>query len=264
MSHSRPTLNLFSLMTFTPDLFKDIVLPDGVERDRVEDAIVMRCMECALIYTEPDFVKYRIETWFKQQYSVINELYQTTILDYDVLKNSNMSETYQRTTTGDEDKNGSETDVEKETQIENEKHQETETENETIDRGEQESSSGSSTANSESKVSAFNSSTYQPDNTVDSEGTNSTSRNLSDDTARDKDVARNADIDKTVNIGRDRTNGYTDKRDYSENEGRNRKWDGLNNRDPQDLIQKQRELVQFNLYEWIANKFEDAFCYTVY
>ena len=272
MAHSRPTLNLFSLMTFNPDLFKDIVLPDGVERDRVEDAIVMRCMECALIYTEPDFVKYRIETWFKQQYSVINELYQTTILDYEVIKNTNMSETYQRTTEGDENKNGNETDVENETEIE--KTDETENvnkkvdETETINRTEDESTTGSSTANSESKVSAFNSSEYQPDNTVDSEGSNSSSRDLTDDTSRDRDVtdttSRDHDVSRDRNVGRNRNSGYKDDRNYTENEGRERKWEGLNNRDPQDLIQKQRELVQFNLYDWIANKFEDAFCYTVY
>lgn len=252
MAHSRVTMNLFSLMTFDPDLFKDITLPDGVNRDRVEDAIVMRCMECALIYTEPAFVKYRIETWFKQQYSVINELYQTTILDYDVLKNTNMSETYQRTTEGDENKNGNETDVENETEIE--KTDETET----VNRTEDETSTGNSTANSESKISAFNSSSYQPDNTVDSEGTNSTSRDLTDDTSRDRDVSRDR------NVGRNRNSGYKNDRNYTENEGRDRKWEGLNNRDPQDLIQKHRDLVQFNLYEWIADKFEDAFCYTVY
>lgn len=272
VAHSRPTLNLFSLMTFDPDLFKEIVLPEGVERERVEDAILLRCAECALIYTEPAFVKYRINTWFKQQYSIINELFQTTILTYDPLKNVNMNETYQRTTEGDENKSGSESDVENETEIE--KTDETENvnkkvdETETINRTEDENTTGSSSANSESKVSAFNSSTYQPDNTVDSEGTNSSSRDLTDDTSRDRDVvdttSRDHDVSRDLNIGRNRNSGYKDERDYTENEGRDRKWEGLNNSDPQDLIQKQRELVQFNLYEWIANKFEDAFCYTVY
>lgn len=240
MAQGRVTINLFSAMVWNPDLFASINLPQGVDREMLEDAIVDRCAECALLYANPDLLLAKNNAWFNRKYYNIQKLFDTTMLEYDTLENVNMSDTE----TIAENRGFTRNESEGEESSSNRTN--TETENETSENN------GNSTANTETTVSAFNSSNYQPDNNVESSGT----------TTATIDRDRNNNVNENIDNDRYRKSGIED----SENRdnSRNRKWWGLNNKDPQDLISKERQTALFNIYETIAQWWESDFCYAVY
>lgn len=240
MAQGRVTINLFSAMTWNPDLFAGINLPPGVDREMVEDAILDRCAECALLYTDPEFLQSKNIAWFNRKYYNIQKLFDTTTLEYDTLNNVNMSD--------------SETIVENRGFTRNESEGEENSSKKTITEIENETSenNGNSTANTETTVSAFNNDGYQPDNNVESNGTTTATI--------DRDRSNNAN----ENIDNDRylKSGIED--NENRDNARNRKWWGLNNKEPQDLISKERQIALFNIYETIAQWWESDFCYAVY
>ena len=219
MAQGRVTLNLFSAMTWNPDLFSGINLPPGVDRGLVEDAIVDRCAECALLYTNPDLLLAKNNAWFNRHYYNIQKLFDAAMLTYNPLSDysvgGNVTESEDETENGDDNKIVAETD-----------------ENE---------SGGNSSASTETKVSAYNSSDYQPDNNVQSNG-NTTATNSS------------------------RVN-RTESRDFDTQKSRNRITENnIEGRrtSPQELLRKEYEISLLNVYDRIAELWEADFCYSVY
>lgn len=219
MAQGRVTMNLFSAMVWNPDLFASINLPPGVDREMVEDAIVDRCAECALLYTDPEFLQSKNIAWFSRHYYNIEKLFNASMLKYGQLYDYSLE--------------GNVTESEGETENGNE--------NNVIGETTTNESSGNSTANTETTVSAYNSSGYQPDNNVESGG--NTSANSSSKIGREGD--RNFSTDRNKNR-------------ITENnlEGRRTA--------PQDLLGKEYEIAVFNVYDRIAELWEVDFCYTVY
>lgn len=219
MAQGRVTMNLFSAMVWNPDLFASINLPPGVDREMVEDAIVDRCAECALLYTDPEFLQSKNIAWFNRHYYNIEKLFNASMLKYGQLYDYSLE--------------GNVTESEGETENGNE--------NNVIGETTTNESSGNSTANTETTVSAYNSSGYQPDNNVESGG--NTSANSSSKIGREGD--RNFSTDRNKNR-------------ITENnlEGRRTA--------PQDLLGKEYEIAVFNVYDRIAELWEVDFCYTVY
>lgn len=172
MAQGRVTINLFSAMTWNPDLFGAINLPPGLDREMVEDAIVDRCAECALLYTDPEFLQSKNIAWFNRHYYNIQKLFDASMLKYDPLSDYSLG--------------GNVTESEGETEsgnVNNVSGETTTTE-----------SSGNSNANTETTVSAYNSNDYQPDNNVESRG--STSANSSSTMSREEDRNFNTDRNK--------------------------------------------------------------------
>lgn len=212
-------MNLFSAMTWNPDLFAAINLPPGVDREMVEDAIVDRCAECALLYTDPAFLQSKNIAWFNRHYNNIKKLFDASMLKYDPLSDYSLG--------------GNVTEREDETENGNE--------NKLLAENSENETTGNSSANTETTVSAYNASDYQPDNNVKSEG--NTSANSSSKISREDD--RNFNTDRNKNR-------------VTENnlEGRRTA--------PQDLLRKEYEIAVFNVYDRIAELWEADFCYSVY
>ena len=236
MAHSRATMNLFSLLTFEPTLFDDITLPPGIDNDIMKDAIFDRCAECALLWTEPTLVKSKINAWFKRKYTNIDKLYKTVIAEYNMLENVNMSDNEE--TINDNQMEGVKA------------VNETNDRDITRDRTDDEESEGTSEATTETTVSAFNSATYQPDNNVESSGSTTANKKSTENETTSENAVRNE------------SESYNDSQDLKEN--RERKYWGLNNKDPQELLQKERDFSLFNVYETVAEWWEVDFCYGVY
>jgi hypothetical protein len=98
--------------------------------------------------------------------------------------------------------------------------------------------------NETNTISAMNSNTYEPDSKRDTNGSNTRTDNLSE--IIDATNSRNKDEDLTW----DETDEHIET--------------GTINVAYQDLIKKEREQAQFNVYNWIANKYSKELFLLVY
>lgn len=110
------------------DLWKDLTLPDGIDRETLIDNILLKSGSFEVLYPDPDFLSYMIGVWSRKHQRTFEKWVKALAIDYDPLYN------YDRTEEWTDDSTGS----------------------------------GSSTSKTQSgterKTSAYNSSTYQPDN----------------------------------------------------------------------------------------------------
>ena len=94
--------------------------------------------------------------------------------------------------------------------------------------------------NETNTISAMNSSTYEPDNKRDISGNNTRTDNLNESINASKDE----------NLTWDETDVHTE--------------EGIINTAYQDLIEKERKQAQFNVYNWIADKYAKELFLLVY
>lgn len=195
--------NFLSTLEWKSDFFDDIILPDGLmqNKDFVVDAITDRCVELMPYYSQPDLFKRMSDTWFRKHYENFKSIWDVLHMEYNPIENYDRSET--RKKDYNDDRTGNVT-------------------------------SGTTTSsNTENKVSAYNSSTYQPDseNSTDVK-TDSTSNEKGNSNGTENETSR-----IHGNIGVTTT---------------------------QQMINQELELRKINIYEMIAELYESEFfirCY---
>lgn len=202
------TMNLFSMMTWSNIVLNNIILPDGMDEDTMINAILDRCAEVPLRIVNPVQLSSMNSAWFRKHYEDFSRMWKAFTMKYDPLSNyeTNSERNYKRDYTSSE--TGSNTSV------------------------------GNSTANSgtENKVSAFDSSEYQPSAKTDGETTGNSRVVDSRDTQH---TEKSNDIDTFHESGRKMLMGA-------------------------DAMKKEMEVARFNVYDHIASMWEDFFCITVY
>lgn len=212
----RDGTTLLDLIRFDNTLFDNIELPNGLEKDMVMTAIQQRCLMCQLIYPEPLTFKFLVENWFKRHKNMFAKMYNTTIIEgYSPIENYYMEQDSRRDIADNRDT--------------------TKTGNE----AENDNTHATGTGSTTTTVSAYNASTYQPDNKVESETTNDTDRDSIRDTKDvENEVFSRADTLDELKHGRTTSVAK--------------------------LIQEERETNKWDFYEWLSSLFEDDFCITVY
>ncbi len=186
------TINLMNLLQLDNKLLDEYVLDDRLDRDLLNAEIMRECGNMMPLYTDTTAFKYFTGIWFKSYAKIIKELIDTTEYEYNPIEN------YDRYEEGN-------------VEYDNEKNtQQTRNRNPNI--------------TTETKTSAYNSDTYQPQSTTSENGSESeTIHNTGNDTNTEK---RNLHIHG--NIGVTTT---------------------------QQMIDSQRNTVQFNVYNWIVSKY---------
>lgn len=106
-------------------LFKDLVLPTGIDKEVLINNILDKCITHTPIYNDPTLLKAKIENFFARNYDVYKRLLDAFNREYNPIDNYNRSESW--------------------TEVGNVKNQ--------------------NKGTNENKVSAFNSDTYQPNQT---------------------------------------------------------------------------------------------------
>lgn len=150
---STPKMTMIGLYNYDDTLFDNIVFPDGIVLDDFKNAFLMNYGEYPVIYANWDIMKFAIGVWSKKWYHSIERIILAMTEEYNPLHNFDRHEEYTDT------ENKKETnELEYDSTI-------TETDTRQID------TDGTDTR----EVSAFNSSTYQPDNksTIDNTETHS-------------------------------------------------------------------------------------------
>lgn len=166
-------------------LFDDIRLPDGVDKQTLVNTILVESGEFETIYTNGDFLRIAIKTWFERKYKMLDKWIKAINTEYKPLENYNRTETWTDESEGSTSNNG--TKNSKTTNSGSDSG--TDTTKETIEATSSGSNSvGSQTSSDEAKTSAFNSDTYSPNQRTDStvsartDSSSNTSNNTKDGT----------------------------------------------------------------------------------
>lgn len=132
------------------DLFRELVMPEGIDRDVIVNTILMRCGEFPVLYSNPLFTQVQIGLWSRKHQRTFEKWLDALAIKYDPLSNYDRQEEWTDTNTGVRDSSAH--------------------------------SSGESTGSGENKVSAYNSDAYENDATSNTQnGTSSDSTTHADD-----------------------------------------------------------------------------------
>ena len=221
----RATLSILGLYQYSPDVFDLLKLPVGVSLDSVRDNILMELAEQELLYPSGAFMKTAIGIWSTKQLPVWEKLYATTKLEYNPIHN------YDRTEEWTEEETGNRNESRTQSQESNGESSETV------------QNSGEDTFKSD--VSAFNETTYTP-----------------------KEM-------QTTKLGTENTSSGTEKQttditdDTEENSSRNntrtgRAFGNIGVTTTQQMIEAERDVVKFNIVDYIVEDFKRRFCLLIY
>lgn len=221
----RATLSILGLYQYSPDVFDLFKLPVGVSLDSVRDNILMELSELELIYPSGEFMKTAIGIWSSKQLPVWEKLYATTNLEYNPIHNYDRTEEW----------------TEKETANRNESRTQSQESN-----GESSGTvqnSGEDTVKSD--VSAFNETTYTP---KEMQTTTLGTENTSSGTAK-----------QTTDITDD-----TDENSSRNNTRTGRAYGNIGVTTTQQMIEAERNVVKFNIVDYIVEDFKQRFCLLIY
>lgn len=238
---SRANLSIIGLYTARPDLLDDLHLPSQIDREQVEDAILLDCAELELVYTNPDFMKRAIKAWSHHRVDAWEKMYETTQYEYNPLWNKDAtitdSETVEREQSIDGTASGSAT------------SDTSGTNSQTKSR----TSTGSRTGAQTHEVTGFNDNTL----TVDSKDSTTASDQLTD----------SGTDSGTTSEEREDSHSETHSEDLGESITRTRTHRETGNigvTSTMQLIREQREIVDFDVVQKIADEFKHKFCILVY
>lgn len=199
-------LTTIGLYNYFPSLFDELTFPEGIDKQTAIDAILERSGEFEVLYSNPEFFKYLIGVWSRKHswtFARYVQLYET---EYNPLDNYDRKEEYEDSR---ENKNTS------------------------VARG---NTNTSGTRNDERKVSAFDSSNYEPSNS-DNESSNTNSN----------------------------TSGVTNSQGNETLKHSAHLWGNIGVTSAMELFEGQSKLLEtHNMYDEIAGLFVDEFCLLVY
>lgn len=244
-----PTGSTLDLLEADEDLFSNMVLPDGIDRDTVIDTIIEKYGMMTLYRPDPDYMKKFIGVWSKRKLLTWEKLYNTLHLEYNPIDNTDKYEDYTDTRTTSRITAGTSANDSLGTNSIDTSGTDARTENETT-----------GTTRSESvkhDVSAENASDYQPDarDTTAAESDESRENSLNATTSTKSSGTASTKSSGTTS----ETEDYTDTFKHTLHTHGN-----IGVTTTQQMINAERECVRYNLYEEIANDYQLAFCLDIY
>lgn len=194
-------LTMIGLYEYDPNLFEFLTFPSGIDPDVARDVILMRSGEFEVLYSDADFVHDAIRLWSSKWYRTFDKWAKALAVEYDPLENYDRREEWTDENDGVSNTTGT-----------------------TSDRTQ---------SHVDNTISAYNSSTMQPDTSSGSEGASLSSLN-------NTNTARN----KNVRTGRAHGNiGVTTS---------------------QQMLEAELSVAEWNLYDHIADVFLNEFVIPVY
>lgn len=219
------TTGLLDLLYFDDTVMDNFTVPEGIDRQLALDTIYQRCGLTPLYHPDPAWLKFYVGWWCSKNAKTWEELYKTTIQDYNPIYNYDRTE--ETTDTRSETRKLSE-----------------DTSSNTKQNGDT-SVTDTSSDSSEHTISADNSDSYEP-------GYKDVSSRQ--DTQASKSSNR---VDVTGDRAVDETTGET----YSH---KLRAYGNIGVTTTQEMLEAQRKVVRYNIYNEIADSFKDEFCLYIY
>ena len=270
-------------------IFDNMQIPQGLNKEIQEAHIMMKCQDLEILYPDFNSLKSMIGIWSTMNIIKWTKLYDTTNYNYDPLHPFDVTETSiankenETVTNKSENKMRSEDENSSRNRNRNEKANSIEGMTNDIDNNYNDSENSNENNNennseaNEQNVAAFNSQVGEPTtenntvknttsnkNKIDSKNGNSTEENS---------IMRNESNERNDNenseYSRERTNIDNNIENEQMNEsGSNNKYTrtqgNMGSNTFQDLIEAERNILEFNIYEYIAESFKQTFCIMVY
>lgn len=216
---------LLDLIYYDDTIMDNFSVPDGIDRQLALDTIYQRCGLTPLYHPDPAWLKFYVGRWCSKNAKTWDELYKTTIQDYNPIYN------YDRTEETTDTRSGT-------------RKLSEDTSSNTKQNGDT-SVTDTSSDSSEHTISADNSDTYESgykdvSSRQDTQSSESSNR-----------------VDVTGDRAVDETTGET----YSH---KLRAYGNVGVTTTQEMLEAQRTLVRYNVYDEIADSFKEEFCLYIY
>lgn len=228
---ARGTLSLLGIYKYTGDVLDDLALPDDLEPDRqtIVDNLLMETAELEILYPDSWFLKQAIGAWSRKQVRIWQELYETTQYEYNPIWN----------------KDG--TYIEKETTARDLAGKEKQEGVVTNDATGEATGKSKDNSTADHDVYGFNSSTAAPESKDTMESTGETEQHT------------NTNVYGTTKNNAERSEDENVIRELQRTEQGN-----IGVTTTQQMIKEQRDVVLFNIIDYIVKDFKERFCILVY
>lgn len=249
MSSAKITLSSFYTWFNTArpedDLFKNLTLPEGIDKDTLVGDILMRGGELEVMYADPYFMQNLIGVWGKKWYRTFDKWVKALAIEYSPLENYDRMEEWEDDTSGTLNNTRTHNNQDKRTLNTTDKTNYDSKDKTTID----------STITNTEEVSAYDSSSYQPSKKVT---TDEDSTNTVDHTGNDTLTHTGTDtMDYSGTIKDD--GGST-----ANTKHKGRVHGNVGVTQSQKMLADELEIAQWNLYEHISDLFLSEFVIPIY
>lgn len=221
-------LTVEGLYNYDNTLFDGFNIPEGLVKQIAIDAILMRTRELEILYPDFTYMKNRITIWSNKYQINWKKLYDTTVLEYNPIENYDRMEDW------------------------------TDTDDETSTSARDNTRNTTNTVKSTSTNEVMNSVNVTDQNTAFNAGLADHAKQITDGDTTENGSITNTETGKDTeneNVNGGRTGRHT-------RVGRAHGNIGVTT--SQQMIQSERDLVVFNLYDVIAESFIENFCLMVY
>lgn len=290
-------LSIMGLYKYNPDIFSDLTVPTGIEKDDVIDNILLECYDFELVFPSYNLMKVAIRNWSRVEQPIWERLYNTENLEYNPIWNVDGDVTETREVTRERSgrdsrsitQNGTDSDtMHRESEI-NSTESTTGSETKNIDRdttsGENRTVAGtdstSGTSSNTHSQAGYNSNdlviTEKDDGTTGTTGQTSRTEGVTGTGTEDVTETGSSNGSKT---GKDteetdetrsgtRSNTETGSGSNSENETvgeslHTRRTGNIGVTTTQQMIREERDVVTFSTIKYITESFKKHFCLLVY
>lgn len=221
-------LTVEGLYNYDDTLFNGFNVPEGLVKQIAIDTILMRTRELEILYPDLNYMKTRITIWSNKYQINWKKLYDTTVLEYNPIENYDRMEDW------------------------------TDTDDETSTSARDNTRNTTNTVKSTSTNEIMNRVNVTDQNTAFNAGLADHAKQITDGDTTENGSLTNTETGKDTeneNVNGGRTGRHT-------RTGRAHGNIGVTT--SQQMIQSERDLVIFNLYDVIAESFIENFCLMVY
>jgi hypothetical protein len=221
-------LTVEGLYNYDNTLFDGFNVPEGVVKQIAIDTILMRTRELEILYPDFTYMKNRITIWSNKHQINWKKLYDTTVLEYNPIENYDRMEDW------------------------------TDTDDETSTSARDNTRNTTNTVKSTRTNEVLNSVNVTDQNTAFNTGLADHAKQITDG-----DMTENGSITNTE-TGKDTENENVNGGRTGRHTRTGRAHGNIGVTTAQQMIQSERDLVVFNLYDVIAESFIENFCLMVY
>lgn len=211
------------------DLFKNLSVPTGINKDDLINNILMKGGEFEVLYSNPTFMQNMIGVWSNKWQHTMERWVNALSIDYEPLENYDRNEEW----------------TDNSNRITSNSATNSQTRQENAIGNDYSNSTGNGT--NTNTVSAYDAGTYQPHDqgTSDTSGTNLSS-SLTSTEGNTSNTHLGSDVNNGMDIHKGRTHG------------------NLGVTTSQQMLQSELDLYRWNLYDEIADLFISEFCIYIY
>lgn len=250
------------------DLFANFKIPEGMSTEDFEtlkNNILLTAGEFEILYPNMTFFQFAIGIWSNKHYWTFNKWIKALNIEYEPLENFRRIEHWTDNNTGTQENSSNRAEVLSATNTSNETNTNTTVIEEETTSANNTSSNDNSNTSTENKKSAFNSDTYQPDNTTLGNSTNTTTLEAENESTRDVTNTSNGSVGVTARNTRDITNNDLNIRTDNLLQAHDGLMYGnIGVTTSQQMLEAELEVAKFNLIQNISDMFVDEFCIKVY